>query len=99
MKQKENDNVPTVGYGPQDYEYLIEGKMSVLRARLLNLADTITDDKERREAIKGLIKDFCSEAYYPLLREIEAYLTQYGVLDGKLGHNPIPLGNSRLGSM
>lgn len=78
---KDRGNVPISGYGPTAYTYIIHDHMGKLRARLLNLADSITSDKEQREATKGLIKDFCNDTYYPMLRELEAYLKDRKVLD------------------
>ena len=69
------------GHNPMAYEYIINDKMSVLRARLLNLADSITGNDSQRTAIKGLMKDFCNDAYYPLLREMRVYLTNLKILD------------------
>lgn len=53
----------------------------VLRARLLNLADSVGSDEEQRKAIKGLIKDFCNDAYYPLKEDIGKFLQDYGIED------------------
>jgi len=61
----------------------IRDKFSILLGRLLNLADSITDDKERRNAIKGLIKDFVNHAHCEITKEIEKRLEKSGVLDKK----------------
>ena len=47
---------------------------------MLNLADSITSDPEQRKAIKGLMKDFCNDSYYPLLGEIEDFLRYFKVI-------------------
>jgi hypothetical protein len=90
-KSKELQGVPVsvgeTGYGKQAYEYILREKMNTLRARLLNLADSITDNVERRKAMKGLIRDFCNNAYYPILREIESYLRYFKVLDEGSGQD------------
>lgn len=88
---KEKNSLPMIGesgYGQEAYKWIINGSMNKLRSRLLNLADSITDDQERRKAIKGLIKDFCGEAYYPMLDQIQDYLIFFKVLDGKVGEMP-----------
>lgn len=91
IKSEIGTGVPISGYGPQAYTYIIHEHMGKLRARLLNLADSITNDKEQRTATKGLIKDFCNDSYYPMLRELEAYLRQFNVVKEGVGNvNLIP---------
>lgn len=41
---------------------VVECGLNRLRARLLNLAETSTRDKQQAEAMKGLMKDFCNLA-------------------------------------
>lgn len=67
------------GFGKFAYKWIINEKMNILRSRLLNLADSITSDEKQRSAIKGLIKDFCGEAYYPMLSKLEEYLIFYKI--------------------
>ena len=86
MFKKNNvpDNTgPATGYGKYAYTWMIQGRMNILRSRLLNLADSITSDAEQRKAVKGLIKDFCGEAYYPMVQEILQYLIFFKVIDDK----------------
>jgi len=77
-------NLPTaVGspcYNNFAWHWMLKEKMEILRARLLNLADTITDDKERRNGIKGLIKDFCNQTYFPLDRDLKHFMQEYKVI-------------------
>lgn len=82
--------MPELGYNKYAYTWMINEKMSVLRARLLNLADSITSDNEQRKAVKGLIKDFCKDAYYPMLREIEKYLIFFKIIEEDFGTSNAP---------
>jgi hypothetical protein len=79
---KKELSIPGSNYNEMAFQWIVNEKMSRLRARLLNLADSITEDAERRRAVKGLIKDFCGEAYYPMLSKIEDYLKYFKVIEG-----------------
>lgn len=67
-------------YNNMAWKNMVQSSIGVLRARMLNLADTSISDKEQRAALKGLMKDFFNQAYYPLLRELESFLVDYNVL-------------------
>jgi len=76
-----NKNIPLPCYNNMAWHWMLKEKMEILRARLLNLADTITDDKERRNGIKGLIKDFCNQTYFPLDRDLKHFMIEYKVIE------------------
>lgn len=62
------------------FEPILHNHFNKLRARLMNLAEASTRDKQQSDAIKGLMKDFVNEAYYPALRDIEGFLREKGVI-------------------
>lgn len=80
----------TSGYGKYAYKWIINERMNILRSRLLNLADSITSDEKQREATKGLIKDFCGEAYYPMLSKLEDYLEFFKVIEANKNEVEMP---------
>lgn len=94
----DNTGLSSGGYGKYAYQWIISDKINVMRARLLNLADSITSDAEQRKAIKGLIKDFCGDAYYPMINELENYLEYFKVLESGSRNMPPRLQDTRLES-
>ena len=46
----------------------------------MNLAESSTRDRQQSDAMKGLMKDFINEAFYPALRDIESFLRDKGVI-------------------
>lgn len=80
--------VNSLTIGPFDYprynnwafQPILNQHFNRLRARLLNLAETSTRDKQQAEAMKGLIKDFVNEAFFPCMREIEDFCREKGVI-------------------
>jgi len=67
-------------YNNWAFQPILNQHFNRLRARLLNLAETSTRDKQQAEAMKGLIKDFVNEAYYPACRDLESFLRDKKVI-------------------
>lgn len=67
-------------YNNWAFENILHQHFNRLRARLLNLAETSTRDRQQSDAMKGLIKDFCNEAYFPARREMEGFLRDKDVI-------------------
>jgi len=73
--------------GKYDHDQLVFGELlkvvecglNRLRARLLNLAETSTRDKQQAEAMKGLIKDFCNLALDEIDPQVWVALVRFGV--------------------
>lgn len=81
---KKVDSVPTVptsGYGNWAFQWMLQQEFNFLKARLLNLADSIARDDKQADAIKGLMKDFTNKAYYNSLREIENYARYFKIIN------------------
>jgi hypothetical protein len=81
-------NSPVSGYSTDAYQYMIHDNFNVLRARLYNFIESITEDKKQAESRKGLIKDFTGQAYHDTLREVEKFLIDKQVLSDSRGNIP-----------
>lgn len=46
-----------------EYQHIHTHHIEKLKARLLNLADSMTTDERQAKSMKGLIKDFCNMAH------------------------------------
>lgn len=68
-------------YNNWAFENILHQHFNRLRARLLNLAEASTRDRQQSDAMKGLIKDFVNEAYFPARAEMEAFLRDKDVID------------------
>ena len=71
---------PLGGNEADEYIYIVRHKMNILRARLLNLADSISENEAQQTGIKGLIKDFCNDAYYGQLESLKFFMEKAGVI-------------------
>lgn len=69
-----------VGFGPGYLDNQLTYRMEKLRGQLYNLADSITDDRERREAIKGLINDFTSYFWSGMGEDISEFLIEKEII-------------------
>ena len=78
-------NGPDHTFNKYAYEPMLNQYFNRLRARLLNLAESSTRDKQQSEAMKGLMKDFINEAYYDSLHFMEAYARDMGIIDSSEG--------------
>jgi len=82
-------DVPSVGMSDDAYAYFLRSEFIILKARLMNLAESITPNEKQNEAIKGLMKDFVNQAYYKSLDSIEMYL-EAKVGSSKTTYTPRP---------
>lgn len=79
------------------HEPILHQHFDRLRARLLNLAETSTRDKQQAEAMKGLMKDFLNAAFYDSVRDIECFLRDMKVIsEGEGKTQPAPLRSKSL---
>lgn len=67
-------------YNNWAFENILHQHFNRLRARLLNLAEASTRDRQQSDAMKGLIKDFINEAFFPARKEIEFFLRDKDVI-------------------
>jgi hypothetical protein len=77
-------------YNNWAFQSILNQHFNRLRARLMNLAEASTRDKQQADAMKGLMKDFVNEAYFPALHEIEEFLRDKGVISKGEGQNLAP---------
>ena len=68
------------GYNPWAFEPMLHQEFNVLKARLLNLADSIARDDKQANSIKGLIRDFVNKAYYESYRQIKDYARYFEII-------------------
>lgn len=92
-----HDNIPATAFSgtvtpnePAHYnnwahEPILGEHFNKLRARLLNLAETSTRDKQQADAMKGLIKDFVNTAFYDSIHGIESFLRDKGIIQAGEG--------------
>lgn len=73
------------GFG--DFCNVVSDQYNKLKAQLYNLVESSVTDEKQREAMKGLIKGFCNEAYRETEKSIE-YL--FGEMGFKMEKTPIP---------
>lgn len=72
--------LPPSAYNNWAFEPILNQHFNRLRARLLNLAETSTRDRQQSDAMKGLIKDFVNEAYYAARHDIESFCRDKGII-------------------
>lgn len=93
MSKEKEIEIPTFGYNCEAYKYIVSEHFNVMRARLLNLADTMSQNENQNKASKGLIKDFCNQSYYKIISNLEDYLESFGVIDEDSKNNMTPFLN------
>lgn len=94
-KEVQANPEPSFGYNSGAYKWILHEEFNVLKARLLNLAESTSNSKEQTEAMKGLIKDFTNQCYYNSLHKMTSFLEFFNVIDGREGGNdPILEANS-----
>ena len=62
---------PSLKYG---IEVILNQHINRLKARLLNIAETVAPETRQCNAVKGLIKDAVNQAYFESVRDIHAEL-------------------------
>lgn len=68
-------------YNNEAYMWMTREKFGRLRARLLNLIDGAFAQPNQAKAMKGLVKDFCNDAYYDLIRDLQDFAVEFGIKD------------------
>lgn len=79
-------STPLPGYNNWAFEPILHQHFNRLRARLMNLAESSTRDRQQSDAMKGLMKDFVNEAYFPALRDMQSFLRDKGVISEREDH-------------
>lgn len=62
------------------YEYydIVGVQFNQLKAKLFNLVEASTIDEKQREAMKGLIKDFCNNQFKNVVGDLEGWIKRLG---------------------
>ena len=82
---------PFVGYNEWAFEHMLNQQFNVLKARLLNLADSVARDDKQANSMKGLIKDFVNDSYYKSVRDIADYARHFKIIHPNMGQSTSPL--------
>lgn len=62
---------------------IISSQFNQLKAKLFNLIEASYSDKEQKEAMKGMIKGFCNEAFMNTKIDIRGLFERLGFVGGK----------------
>ena len=78
--------------GKYEYQHIYTHHIEKLKARLLNLADSMTTDERQANSIKGLIKDFCNMAHLDGRDELDKWAVEREIISKE---DIIPVSNLR----
>lgn len=67
--------------GKYEYQHIYTHHIEKLKARLLNLADSMTTDERQANSIKGLIKDFCNLAHLDGRNELDNWAVEREIIN------------------
>ncbi len=81
-------NSPVPSSLKYNLEIILNQHINRLKARLLNIAETVAPETRQCNAVKGLIKDVVNQAYYDSVREIHQELDCRDIEKG-MEHCPI----------
>lgn len=79
-------------FGRFEYQHIYTHHIEKLKARLLNLADSMTTDERQANSIKGLIKDFCNMAHLDGREELDTWAVGREIISKE---DLIPVSNLR----
>ena len=80
MKKEELSDVICMTPRPYEYQHIYTHQIEKLKARLLNLADSMTTDERQANSIKGLIKDFCNLAHLDGREDLDGWAIEMGII-------------------
>ena len=63
-----------------EYQRIYTHQIEKLKARLLNLADSMTTDERQANSIKGLVKDFCNMAHLDGRNELDSWAVEREII-------------------
>ncbi len=66
---------------PYEYQHIYTHQIEKLKARLLNLADSMTTDERQANSIKGLIKDFCNLAHLEGREDLDNWAIEMRIVE------------------
>lgn len=74
----------------QHMQIVIRENYNLLKARMMNLAESATSDTRQCNALKGLMKDFLNQAYLGTLQRVKDVLESRGLSDDRCVSGPTP---------
>jgi phage portal protein BeeE len=80
MSKSKYANTDLVGISKFEYQHIHTHHIEKLKARLLNLADSMTQDQRQADSMKGLIKDFCNLCHYDCREELDKWALEMGII-------------------
>lgn len=88
MEHRDPDGNICYMYGSiMEYEDIVSCQFNQLKGKLFNLIESSITEEKQREAMKGLVKDFCNEKYKNTLTDLEGWIKRLG-----FNFNNIPQG-------
>ena len=92
MRKEESSDVILMAPRPYEYQHIYTHQIEKLKARLLNLADSMTTDVRQANSIKGLIKDFCNLAHLEGREDLDNWAIEMKVIEEG---DTVPVSNLR----
>ena len=78
-----NDGTPNMGGYSYEYVDIVSAQFNQLKAKLFNLVESVITDKEQKEAVKGLVKDFCNSKYTDTVTDLDWFMYRLGITQDK----------------
>jgi len=78
--KENNSDQETYKVSRFEYQHIYTHHIEKLKARLLNLADSMTTDERQASSIKGLIKDFCNLAHQDGREELDKWALEREII-------------------
>ncbi len=76
--EKQEEGCPVTGGSIYEYHDIVGVQFNRLKGKLFNLIEASTIDEKQREAMKGLVKDFCNSQYNNVIGDLEYWITNMG---------------------
>lgn len=92
MSNKTASEVIMMSSRQYEYQHIYTHQIERLKARLLNLADSMTQDERQANSVKGLIKDFCNLAHLEGREDLDNWAIEMKVIEEG---DTVPVANLR----
>jgi hypothetical protein len=83
MSKEKYISVSGMAISKYNYYGIVKHHYQKLRARLMNLAETLEKDQESRKALKSIFHDYLDQAHYSTQEELERHLIATEYIDGQ----------------
>ncbi len=92
----QEDVYPVIIGSIYEYHDIVGVQFNRLKGKLFNLIEASTIDEKQRQAMKGLVKDFCNSQYNNVIGDLEYWITNMGFIIEKTIPTCEPLGSEQL---